>query len=220
MSMSYLLLIVVTLAIGFGAQAYVNSRIKKFNKVPISTGLTGAQAAQKMLDANGVQGVRIVQGSAGQDHFDPRNNSITLDPDAFSGRSITATATACHEVGHACQYAQGYMPMKFRSTLVPVVNFTSNSWMFILIIGIALNLAGLIDLAIIFYAFAVLFQLVTLPVEFNASHRAMDYLQGSGMVQQGESAGAFSVLRACAMTYVAAALTSILQLIWLLGERR
>lgn len=127
-------------------------------------------------------------------------------------------ATACHEVGHACQYAQGYVPMKFRTALVPVVNFASNAWMVLLIIGMVLNFAGLINVAIIMYAFAVLFQIVTLPVEFNASHRAMDYLESTGL-PQGERAGAFSVLRACALTYVAAALVSILQLVWLLGQR-
>ena len=108
--------------------------------------------------------------------------------------------------------------MKMRSALVPVANFASNAWMIALIAGIFLNIAGLIDLAIFLYAFAVLFQLVTLPVELNASHRAMNYLQAAG-APQGEQAGAFKVLRACALTYVAAALVSILQLLWLLGQR-
>jgi Zn-dependent membrane protease YugP len=219
MNMSYLLLIIVSTAIGLGAQFYVNSQIKKYSNVPTSTGLSGQQAAANMLAYHNVSGVSIVQGSAGEDFFDPRSNSVTIDPQAFGGRSITAMATACHEVGHACQYAQGYTPMKFRTVLVPVVQFASNSWMILLIIGIALNFAGLIDLAIIVYAFAVLFQIVTLPVEFNASHRAMDYLEATGL-PQGERAGAFSVLRACALTYVAAALVSVLQLVWLLGQRR
>jgi len=219
MNMSYLLLIIVSTAIGLGAQFYVNSQIKKYSNVPTSTGLSGQQAAANMLAYHNVQGVSIGQGSAGEDFFDPRSNSITIDPQAFGGRSITAMATACHEVGHACQYAQGYAPMKFRTALVPVVQFASNSWMILLIIGIALNFAGLINLAIIVYAFAVIFQIVTLPVEFNASHRAMDYLEATGL-PQGERAGAFSVLRACALTYVAAALVSILQLVWLLGQRR
>lgn len=219
MNMSYLLLIIVSTAIGLGAQFYVNSQIKKYSNVPTSTGLSGQQAAANMLAYHNVQGVSISQGSAGEDFFDPRSNSITIDPQAFGGRSITAMATACHEVGHACQYAQGYAPMKFRTALVPVVQFASNSWMILLILGIALNFAGLINLAIIVYAFAVIFQIVTLPVEFNASHRAMDYLEATGL-PQGERAGAFSVLRACALTYVAAALVSILQLVWLLGQRR
>ncbi|MBO4365305.1 MAG: zinc metallopeptidase [Eggerthellaceae bacterium] len=217
-SMSYLLLIVVSTAIGLGAQSYVNKQIKAYSSVPSAFGLSGAEMGKRMLAYNGVAQIPFQQGSSGQDHFDPRSNSITLDPHAYSQPSITAVATACHEVGHACQYAQGYLPMKMRSALVPVANFASNAWMIALIAGIFLNIAGLIDLAIFLYAFAVLFQLVTLPVELNASHRAMNYLQAAG-APQGEQAGAFKVLRACALTYVAAALVSILQLLWLLGQR-
>ena len=132
--------------------------------------------------------------------------------------SITAIATACHEAGHACQFAQGYTPMTVRGALVPAVNLASNAWVFLLMIGIILNIAGLRTLAIVMYVVVVLFQLVTLPVEFNASHRAMDYLSGVGVVS-AERKGAFNVLRACALTYVAAALISVLQLLWLLGQR-
>ena len=143
---------------------------------------------------------------------------MTLGPEEYNGTGITAIATACHEVGHAVQFAQGYSPMKVRGALVPVVNLASNAWMFLLLIGIFMNLAGLIDVAIIMYAAAVVFQIVTLPVEFNASRRAMAYLGTTG-ISQGEQSGAFSVLRACAFTYVAAALTSILQLLYLLTLR-
>lgn len=216
---SYLLLIIVTLIIGMGASGYVNNRLRKYQKVPISTGLTGAQAAQQMLDFYGIGTVTIKRGGEGQDFFDPRTNSVTLSPEAYDGRSITATATACHEVGHACQYAQDYTPMKVRGAIVPAVNLASNAWIFLLMIGIVMNLAGLTTLAIIMYAVVVLFQLVTLPVEFNASRRAMAYMETIGL-PQGEQAGAFDVLRACALTYVAAALTSVLQLLWLLGQRR
>ena len=174
LSNGYLLLIVVTLAIGGLATWYVNSQLKKYTHVPISTGLPGAEAA---------------------------------------------TATACHEVGHACQYAQGYAPMKIRGALVPVVNLASNAWIFLLMMGIFLNIAGLPTAAIVMYAAVVIFQLVTLPVEFNASQRAMAYMNTTGL-PQAEQAGSFNVLRACALTYVAAALTSILQLLWLLGQRR
>lgn len=218
MSPLYIALIVVTLAIGGFATFYVNSKLKKYKKVPASTNITGAEMARRMLAANGVSGVSIHQGPEGQDHFDPRSNSISLGPDEYNGTSITAIATACHEVGHAVQFAQGYSPMKIRSALVPVVNLASNAWMFILIIGIVLVSNNLITLAIILYAAAVLFQIVTLPVEFNASRRAMAYLGTTG-ISQGEQSGAFSVLRACAFTYVAAALTSILQLLYLLTLR-
>lgn len=218
MDISYLGLIVVTLIIGMGATWYVNHKIKKYSHVPISNGLTGAEAARQMLAYHGIQGVQIYRGREGQDFFDPRSNSVTLSPSSYDGRSVTATATACHEVGHACQYAENYSPMKIRGAIVPVVNLASNAWMFILLIGIMMQLAGLVTLAIVMYAAVVVFQLVTLPVEFNASRRAMAYMGSIGL-PQGEQAGAFDVLRACALTYVAAALTSILQLLWLLNQR-
>ena len=216
--MSYLMLIVLSLVIGLGAQHYVNSQIKKYSSVPSAFGISGVQMGQRMLAYNGVPQIPFHQGSAGQDHFDPRSNSITLDPHAYGTASITAVATACHEVGHACQFAQGYTPLQIRSAIVPVVNAASNAWVFVLLAGIFLNLAGFIDLAIIMYAAVVLFQLVTLPVEFNASHRAMDYMKATGM-PAAEVTGSFSVLRACALTYVAAALASLLQLLYLLSAR-
>ncbi len=217
--MSYLMLIVATLAIGLGAQAYVNHKLNKYQRVPISNGLTGAQCAQQMLAYYGITNVAVHRGGPGQDFFDPRSNSVTLSPDAYDGRSVTATATACHEVGHACQFAANYTPMKVRTAIVPVVNLASNLWVFVLLIGIFLVSNNLITIAIIMYAAVVLFQLVTLPVEFNASNRAMVYMGQIGLPAQ-EQSGAASVLRACAFTYVAAALTSILQLLWLLGQRQ
>lgn len=225
MSSGYLLLIIVSTIIGAAAQFYVNAQINKYQNVPTSTGLTGEAAAKLMLQRYGVFNVPVSQGRSGQDYFDPTTNSITIDPHAYSSNSITAMATACHEVGHACQYNEGYSLMKFRTALVPVVNMSSNSWMIFLIIGISLVGAGsiapgntLITIAVVLYAFAVLFHLVTLPVEFNASHRAMNYLRESGL-PESEQAGAFSVLRACALTYVAAALVSVLQLFWILSQR-
>lgn len=216
--MSYWMLIIVTLVIGMAASGYVNSQLKKYSKVPSTLGITGAQAAEQMLESQGVYGVRISQGHEGQDHFDPRTNSIALSPSVFSHSSVTAIATACHEAGHACQYAQGYTPMKIRGSLVPAVNLASNAWIFILLAGILLNMLQLVNLAIILYAIVILFQLVTLPVEFNASHRAMDYLRTIALPQP-ELTASFSVLRACALTYVAAALASLLQLVYLLGIR-
>jgi hypothetical protein len=216
--MSYLSLVVLTLIIGLGAQWYVNHKLKTYNRVANSTGLTGAEAARQMLNYYGVQGVQIFRGGPGQDFFDPRNNSVTLSPEAYDGRTITATATACHEVGHACQYAENYQPMKIRGALVPAVNLASNAWVFILLIGIMMHISGLTTLAIIMYAVVVLFQVVTLPVEFNASQRAMAYMGQIGLPPQ-ERKGSFDVLRACAFTYLAAALTSILQLLWLLNQR-
>ncbi len=216
---SYLTLIVVTLIIGFGAQGYVNHKLNKYQNVPISNGLTGAQCAMQMLEYYGINNVVVQPGGPGQDFFDPRTNSVTLSPEAYNGRSVTATATACHEVGHACQYAADYTPMKVRSAIVPAANAASNLWIFLLMIGIFMNMLGLIWAAIIMYAVVVLFQLVTLPVELNASRRAMAYMGSIGL-PASEQKGSFDVLRACALTYLAAALTSILQLLWLLGRNR
>lgn len=216
--MSYWMLIIVTLLIGLAASGYVKSQLKKYSQVRSSSGLTGAQAAEQMLRAHGVQGVRVFKGNEGQDHFDPRTNSISLSPSVYDYSTVTAYATACHEVGHACQYAQGYLPLNIRSAIVPVANLASNAWVFILLLGIMFQMTQFIDLAIIMYALVVLFQVVTLPVEFNASHRAMDYMKSINM-PQAEVAGSFSVLRACALTYVAAALASLLQLLYLLNMR-
>lgn len=226
MPSGYLFFILVSTAIGLGAQMYVKTQIGKYSQIRTSTGLTGQQSAAKMLAHHGIGGVGIKQGGEGQDFFDPTTNSVTLDPHAFSQPSITAMATGCHEVGHACQYAEGYGLMRFRSALVGPVNLASNAWMPFLFIGIMLYSAGsitggnlMIDIAVALYAAAVLFHLVTLPVEFNASHRAMNYLEAAGLPAE-ERAGAFNVLRACALTYVAAALVSILQLFWILGQRQ
>ena len=217
--MPYWILIIVTLALGLGASGYVNAQIKKYSKVSSSSGLTGAQAAERMLRANGVSGVQITRGNEGQDHFDPRTNTIALSPSVFDQCTVTAYATACHEVGHACQFAQGYTPLKLRTAIWPVANFASNAWMILLFAGILLYMNSLIDVAIVMYAAVVLFQIITLPVEFNASHRAMDYMKSISM-PEGEVTASFSVLRACALTYVAAALASLLQLVYLLGMRR
>lgn len=226
MESGYLLIVLVSTALGLGAQGYVQSQLSKYSQIRTSTGLNGQQSAARMLSSFGLTNVGIKQGSEGQDFFDPTTNSVTLDPHAFSQPSITAMATGCHEVGHACQFAEGYGLMKFRSALVGPVNLASNAWMPFLLFGIMLYSAGsitggniMITIAVALYASAVLFHLVTLPVEFNASHRAMQYLEASGLPAE-ERQGAFNVLRACALTYVAAALVSVLQLFWLLGQRR
>ena len=216
MHMSYLLILVVTVAIGAFATWYVNHQIKKYSHVPNSSHMTGYQVAVGMLNYYGIEGVQVYRGGSDQNFFSPKDNSVTLSYDVFDGSSITATATACHEVGHACQYAMGYAPMKARGALVPVVEFATNTWFILLLVGIFLNMAGLVTLAIVFYAFAVLFQIVTLPVEFNASRRALSYMAETG-IPGGEQAGAWNVLRACAFTYVAAALVSILQLLYYLS---
>lgn len=217
--MSYAFLVIVTLIIGCAVTWDVNHQLKKYAKISISNGMTGSQAANTMLHHYGIYNVTVKMGHEGQDHFDPRDNSISLSPSVYNGRTITATATACHEAGHACQYAQNYAPMKVRGALVPVASLASNAWIFLLLAGIFLAWNNLVLAAIILYACVVLFELVTLPVEFNASNRAKTYMQLAGY-QGADISGSSAVLRSCAMTYVAAALTSILQLLWLLGQNR
>ena len=221
MSLEYLLLIVATLILGLGSQALINHAYKKWSAVPASSGYSGAEAARRMLDENGLGDVRIacISGNL-TDNYDPRTNTLNLSQAIYNGRNVASTAVACHEAGHAIQKATAYAPMRFRSALVPVVNFVSNVWVFILIIGVMLNILGLVYLAIAFYAVAVLFQLVTLPVEFNASGRALTCLSSSGLLSVDEMAGARKVLTAAAWTYVSATLASILQLLYLLGVNR
>lgn len=218
--MTYLALMIISLVLGFATQAYINSSYRKYSKYSNGTGLTGAQIARRMLDDNGMQDVPVqrVAGSL-SDHFDPRGPVVRLSEGVYDSSSISAMAIACHECGHAVQYARGYAPMKFRTALVPIANFGSSVWFWLLMFGLMLNITGLTWAGIILFAFAVLFHLVTLPVEFNASSRAMTYMNTIGL-PQAEQGGAYAVLRACALTYVAAALTSILQLLWLLGQQR
>ncbi|MCL2889513.1 MAG: zinc metallopeptidase, partial [Eggerthellaceae bacterium] len=178
---AYILLVATTLIFGLASSAYVSHQIRKYSKVPVSNGLTGAEIAWHMLNYHNIRDVVILQGGPGEDHYDPRRKTISLSPDAYVGRSITAAATACHEAGHACQHALDYGPMKVRSVILPVVSFASNAWIFLLMLGIFLNIVGLINLAIILYACAVLFHIVTLPIEFNASKRAMGYMNAMGM---------------------------------------
>ena len=217
-SLSYWMLVIVTIAIGAGASGYVKHTLNKYSRVGVSNGMSGSEAARRMLAYYGIQGVPVVRGQEGQDFFDPRTNSVTLSPSAYDGRSVTALATACHEVGHAYQYAENYTPMKIRTSIVPVVNIASNAWIILLMMGIMFQILQLIDIAIVMYALVVLFALVTLPVEFDASGRALTYMKTIGLPQV-EQQGSAAVLRSCAMTYVASALISVLQLLYLLGQR-
>ncbi len=214
---SYFLLVIVSLVLGGLTQWYINSTYRKWSRVPLGTSRTGADVARAMLAANGVDGVGIepVPGEL-TDHFDPRDNSLHLSPANFQGSSV-ASAVACHEAGHAVQFDKGYVPGRIRTALVPVVNFASNVWMIVFIIGISMAMSGLINLAIILFAASVLFQLVTLPVEFDASRRALSYISQAGFSQEVVT-GSRQVLFAAALTYVAAALVSCLQLLYLLGQ--
>lgn len=213
--MSYLFLIVVTMIMGFGTQWYINHSYKKYSSVDSGTGMTGAQIARKMLDDNGLQHVQVrCVGGTLSDHYDPRDQTVSLSEDIYHSTSVSAAAVACHECGHAVQHAVGYVPMSIRSALVPAANFGSTAWLVLLVIGIALNSMNLVLIACLVYGFAVLFQVVTLPVEFNASRRGLAYANNTLGVTGN---GARTVLTAAALTYVAAALTSIMQLLYYLS---
>ena len=217
MDMGYLLVALVALVIGAAAQAYINSTYRKWSRVPANVPGTGADVARRMLAEGGATGVGItrVAGSL-TDHYDPRDNRLHLSDDNYRGASVASVAVACHEAGHAIQAARGFSMYRLRTALVPAVNFAQQGWALVLLAGILLNVAGLVQLAIALFAVAVVFQLVTLPVEIDASRRAVAYLSqnGSGMDERG----ARSVLTAAALTYVAAALTSIVQLLYLLSR--
>ena len=214
---AYLALVVVSLVLGLATQGYINSTYRKWSKVDAGIPGTGAEVARQMLLTGGAPGVGItrVPGSL-TDHYDPRDNMLHLSDDNYRGASVASVAVACHEAGHAIQAAQGYGFYRLRSALVPVVSVAENSWILVLLAGVFLNLVGLVQLAIVLFAAAVVFQVVTLPVEIDASRRAVAYLsaRGSGLDEKG----ARSVLTAAALTYVAAALTSLMQLVYLLGR--
>lgn len=217
MDMGYYAVVIVALVLGFAAQAYINSTYKRWSKVEASMGLTGAEVARRMLAEGGASDVGIVRVAGTlTDNYDPRDNKLHLSDDNMRGGSVASVAVACHEAGHAVQAAKGYMPYRARAALVPAVNFASNAWMIVLLAGVFLNFFGLVQLAILLFGVSVLFQLVTLPVEIDASRRAVRYLQevGSGLDQEG----ARKVLTAAALTYVAATLTSIMQLVYLLSR--
>ncbi len=173
------------------------------------------------MDHNGLPNVPVQPAPGGplSDHYDPRNRTVNLSQGVYDGRSVASVAIAAHEVGHAIQHEKAYAPFKLRSAMAPAVGFASNAWFFLLLIGIFANLAGLATFAIILFALVVLFQLVTLPVEFDASRRAKKQLSALGLVSAGEAQGASKVLSAAALTYVAAALVAVTQLVYLLLSR-
>ena len=209
---------IVPLVLGFWAQHKVKSTFARNLEVPVANGMTGAQIARRVLDANGLNEVPVEEtpGSL-SDHYDPRSRSVHLSPEVFQQVSVASTAVAAHEVGHAIQHAKSYAFFKFRSTLFPAVQFASNIWFLFLLGGIFLQITGFIVLAIALYAVAVLFTLVTLPVEFDASSRAKRQLTDLGLVASNEAAGVQSTLKAAAWTYVAGALAAVAQLLYFLS---
>lgn len=214
----YILFFGVPLVLGLAVQGWLRSTFSHNSRVPVASGMTGADVARRILDANGLQNVpvRLSRAGALSDHYDPRGRTVNLSEPVFTGRSVAATAVAAHEVGHAIQHARSYVPMTARSAIWPLASIGSQAWFFILLLGLFFNAFGLVQLALVVFALVVLFQVVTLPVEFNASRRAMANIRELGLVSGGEAVGARRTLTAAAMTYVAAALTSIAQLLYFL----
>lgn len=212
------MLIVISALISLFAQFLINSRFSKYSRVRSRSGMTGAQAAERILQSQGIYDVAIQRVSGKlTDHYDPRNKTLNLSDAVYASTSVAAVGVAAHECGHAIQHARGYAPLSFRSALVPVANIGSQlSWLFI-ILGIFFGGSHtLIMIGILMFSAAVLFQLVTLPVEFNASRRALKLLSETGILQKDEVSDTRKVLSAAALTYVAAAATAVLQLLRLL----
>ena len=212
------MLIVISALISLFAQFLVNSRFSKYSRVRSRSGMTGAQAAERILQSQGIYDVAIQRVSGKlTDHYDPRNKTLNLSDAVYASTSVAGVGGAAHECGHAIQHARGYAPLSFRSALVPVANIGSQlSWLFI-ILGIFFGGSHtLIMIGILMFSAAVLFQLVTLPVEFNASGRALKLLSETGILQKDEVSDTRKVLSAAALTYVAAATTAVLQLLRLL----
>lgn len=223
-NLTYFIFIVPIIIISLVTQARVKSAYKKYAKIGNSRGLTGAMAAQMVLNYYGITNVRI-QMIPGEltDNFNPKTNIISLSEDVYRSTSIAAVGVACHEAGHAAQYAQNYSPIKIRNSLITPANIGSRAAIPLALLGYVLGSEPLLLFGIILYAFIMLFQLFTLPVEFNASSRAIQVISQQGLLNVNEVSGAKTVLKAAAMTYVAsfaASALSLLRLILLANRRR
>ena len=226
---TYIVLVLPAVIFAMICSARVQSTFKKYSSVPTASGMTGAQAAQAVLDANGVTGVRIehVPGNL-TDHYDPRTNVIRLSDNVINGTSAAAVGVAAHEAGHAVQHAVGYFPIKIRNAIIPITNIGSKLAIPLFLIGLVLTYYGqqyvwIAYAGLICYAACLLFQLVTLPTEFNASSRALAAIRSSGRVDAQEVSASKKVLSAAAMTYVASlavTLMTFLRLLVLLSGAR
>ncbi len=214
----YLMLLIPVLIFTMVAQGMVQSRFKKYSQQRTVRGVTGAAAAEEILRRAGVHDVRVerVPGSL-SDHFDPRTKTIRLSDSVYSAASVAAVGVAAHEAGHSLQYENGYILMKLRAAIIPVTNIGSRLAMPLALLGFLMQMPGLINIGILLFGTVVLFQLLTLPVEFNASRRAIRLLDESGLLYDDELPGAKKVLSAAAMTYVAALATALVQFIRLLS---
>lgn len=221
---SYIIFVLPFVIISFIASARVNASFKKYSSVFSQKGLTGAQAAFEVLRYYGITDVRIERVSGKlTDHFDPRANVIRLSDNVYNSTSVAAIGVACHEAGHAAQYAQSYLPIKIRSFIFPVASLGSKLGFPLAILCFFLGFEPLAMAGVIFFGFAVLFQFATLPVEFNASRRALSVIDETGILFDEERIGAKKVLTAAAMTYVASlavSLANLLRLIFIVNRRR
>ena len=210
----YFVFLIPPLVIGFVVQHWLKKTVAANSRSPSRTGSRARTSHGRSSTRTGCRTCpsRRHPGGPLSDHYDPRQKSVHLSEPVYAGRAVASTAIAAHEVGHAIQHAKAYAPFRLRSAMWPAVAFASNAWIFLLMIGAFAQLFGLVTFAIILYAVVVLFQLVTLPVEFDASRRALAQLNDMGLVTTGESQGARKVLTAAAMTYVAAALAALTQL--------
>lgn len=209
-----MILLIPAILLSIYSQIKISAAFRRYSRVPSRKGLNGAHIARMILQSQGLYDVRIepVRGRL-SDHYDPRTRVVRLSEDIYSGTSLAAVAVAAHETGHALQHAGGYFPLQLRSTFVPVASFGSGLGPILILVGFFLPAFNfLLHLGIIAFSFAVLFQLITLPVEFNASSRAMTLLLDRGMLDKDEVHGARSMLNAAALTYVAAALAAVLEL--------
>lgn len=212
-----MIILIPGLLLAMYAQAKVSSTYNRYKKITSHSGYTGAQFARKMLNDNGLYDVTITQISGRMsDHYDPRANQVRLSAEVYNGTSIASLGIAAHEVGHAVQHATNYFPLTVRNLVVPVTTFSSSIYMLFIFIGIIMNSFSMIQFGIMLFAVIVIFQVITLPVEFNASRRAIATLGGDGVLDAEELSGAKRVLGAAAMTYVAAMVTAVLQLLQLL----
>ncbi len=219
----YYILIIIGVLISLAASAKVQSTFRKYNQVRSRTGMTGAEAARRLLQAQGIYDVSIQRVSGNlTDHYDPKNKILRLSDSTYGSTSVAAIGVAAHECGHAMQHAEGYAPLSFRTALVPVANFGSQFSILLIVAGLIFGQV-LVEVGILLFCAVVLFQLVTLPVEFNASRRALRLLGDNGILYDEEVGMTRKVLTAAALTYVASALMSILQLlrlVLLFGGRR
>lgn len=219
---TYIYLVLPCLLLAMLANASVNSTFRKYSQQLSSRRITGAQAAERVLRSHGITNVRIERiGGSLTDHYDPRTNVIRLSDDVYSSTSTAAIGVACHEAGHAVQYATHYVPIKIRAAIIPITNIGSKLAMPLILLGLLFGFMGhfsnvLIQVGILCFSLSLIFQLVTLPVEFNASRRALQAIDESQLLTSDELAGARKTLRAAAMTYVAAVAVSLAQLLRLI----